>query len=111
MRPSESGFKPKSIIDDNHLALLTFAFRIFDHDVDISYSTREDPKFRDSMATLGVTSMSAGSQTEPGGYASTPEALEQFEVCDDRSPEEVVASIRNLGLEPVWKDWDQTFDV
>lgn len=110
MRPSESGFKPKSIIDDRHLALLTFAFRIFDHDVDISYSTREDPVFRNNMAALGVTSMSAGSQTEPGGYASTPDALEQFEVCDNRSPEEVVEAIRKQGLEPVWKDWDQLFD-
>lgn len=110
MRPSESGFKPKSIIDDRHLALLTFAFRIFDHDVEISYSTREDPEFRNNMAALGVTSMSAGSQTEPGGYASTPDALEQFEVCDNRSPEEVVEAIRKQGLEPVWKDWDQLFD-
>ncbi|MDE5714263.1 MAG: 2-iminoacetate synthase ThiH, partial [Muribaculaceae bacterium] len=41
MRPSESGFQPKSIISDLERAQVTFAFRIFDHDVDISYSTRE----------------------------------------------------------------------
>lgn len=110
MCPSESGFKPKSIIDDRHLALLTFAFRIFDHDVDISYSTREKPDFRNHMATLGVTSMSAGSQTEPGGYAVYPQALEQFEVTDERSPEEVVKAIADEGRQPVWKDWDSIFD-
>lgn len=110
MCPSESGFKPKSIIDDRHLALLTFAFRIFDHDVDISYSTREKPAFRDHMAALGVTSMSAGSQTEPGGYSVSPEALEQFEVTDERSPSEVASAIRKSGLEPVWKDWDAVYD-
>lgn len=110
MRPSESGFQPKSIITDRELAKLTFAFRLFDHDVDISYSTREAPSYRDNIMTLGVTSMSAGSQTEPGGYCSTPEALEQFEVSDERSPKEVVAAIRANGYDPVWKDWDQVFD-
>lgn len=110
MRPSESGFQPKSIISDRELAKLTFAFRLFDHDVDISYSTREAPSYRDNIMTLGVTSMSAGSQTEPGGYCSTPEALEQFEVSDERSPKEVVAVIKANGYDPVWKDWDQVFD-
>ena len=59
---------------------------------------------------LGVTSMSAGSKTEPGGYVSTPEALEQFEVSDNRSPEQVADEIRKLGYEVVWKDWDKVFD-
>ncbi len=110
MRPSESGFQPKSIINDRQLARLTFAFRLFDHDVDISYSTREAPSYRDNIMTLGVTSMSAGSRTEPGGYVSTPEALEQFEVSDDRSPEEVAEAIRKNGYDVVWKDWDAVFD-
>lgn len=110
MRPSESGYQPKVVISDRELARLTFAFRIFDHDIDISYSTREAPLYRDNIMTLGVTSMSAGSRTEPGGYVSTPEALEQFEVSDERTPSEVGAAIRRNGLEPVWKDWDMIFD-
>lgn len=110
MRPSESGYQPKTVISDRELAMLTFAFRIFDHDVDISYSTREAPWFRDNMMRLGVTSMSAGSKTDPGGYASGPESLEQFEVSDERTPREVEASIRAHGYDPVWKDWDAVFD-
>lgn len=110
MRPSESGFQPVSIISDRQLARLTFAFRIFDHDVDISYSTRESDEYRDHIMTLGVTSMSAGSQTEPGGYATSPDALEQFEISDDRTPAEVAEAIRANGYEPVWKDWDAIFD-
>lgn len=110
MRPSESGYQPKTVISDRELAMLTFAFRIFDHDVDISYSTREAPWFRDNMMRLGVTSMSAGSKTDPGGYASAPESLEQFEVSDERTPREVEASIRAHGYDPVWKDWDAVFD-
>lgn len=110
MRPSESGYQPKVIISDKELAKLTFAFRIFDHDIDISFSTREAPYYRDNIMRLGVTSMSAGSQTEPGGYATSPEALEQFEVSDDRSPSTVADAIRSNGYEPVWKDWDAIFD-
>lgn len=110
MRPSESGFQPVSIINDRQLVQLTVAFRLFDHDTDISYSTREAAGFRDSMIPLGVTSMSAGSQTEPGGYCSTPEALEQFEVSDERSPKQVSEAIARAGYDPVWKDWDQVFD-
>lgn len=110
MCPAEGGYQPKVVMTDRELAQVTFAFRIFDHDVDISYSTREAPEFRANMMKLGVTSMSAGSKTEPGGYCSTPDALEQFEVTDGRTPLEVAADIRNLGYETVWKDWDRVFD-
>ncbi|MDE6267920.1 MAG: 2-iminoacetate synthase ThiH [Muribaculaceae bacterium] len=110
MRPSESGYQPNVVLTDRELARLTVAFRLFDHDVDISYSTRETPRFRDNMMRLGVTSMSAGSRTEPGGYVSTPDALEQFEVSDERTPSEVAAAIERQGYDVVWKDWDQIFD-
>lgn len=110
MCPAESGFQPHVVMSDRELAQVTFAFRIFDHDVDISYSTREDPRFRANMMKLGVTSMSAGSRTEPGGYAVAPESLEQFEVTDSRTPVEVADEIRRLGYEAVWKDWDKSFD-
>ena len=110
MCPSESGFQPRVAVSDRQLAQLTFAFRIFDHDIDISYSTRESDDFRRYMMPLGVTSMSAGSRTEPGGYASVPDALEQFSITDSRSPEAVATDIRDGGYEPVWKDWDSIFD-
>lgn len=110
MRPSQSGYQPNTIITDRQLARLTLAFRLFDHDVDISYSTRELGEYRDNMMTLGVTSMSAGSKTDPGGYASAPDSLEQFEISDNRTPREVAESIKRHGYEPVWKDWDAIFD-
>lgn len=110
MRPSESGYQPKMVISDRELVRLTLAFRLFDHDVDISYSTRETAEFRDNMMRLGVSSMSAGSKTDPGGYATFPDSLEQFEISDDRTPREVAEAIRAHGYEPVWKDWDSVFD-
>lgn len=110
MRPSESGFQPNVVMTDKELAQLTFAFRLFDNDVDISFSTRERPEFRNNIATLGATSMSAGSKTDPGGYCTYPQSLEQFAVSDERTPAEVEREIRALGMEVVWKDWDKIFD-
>ena len=110
MRPSEGHFQPNVVMTDRELAQLTFAFRLFDHDVDISVSTRETPRFRNNIATLGATSMSAGSKTEPGGYRTYPQALEQFAVSDERTPAQVAADIKAAGYEVVWKDWDKIFD-
>ena len=111
MCPAENGgFQPNYVMSDREIAQLTFAMRIFDHDVDISYSTRERADFRDHMATLGVTTMSAGSKTEPGGYHTHPEALEQFEITDPRPVEKVISDLKLQGVEPVWKDWDGSFD-
>ena len=113
--PAEGGFAPNTVMADRELAQLTFAFRIFDNDIDISYSTRENPQFRANMLSLGVTSMSAGSHTDPGGYIDAElhpddHQLEQFKITDDRSPLQVAAQIKQLGYEPVWKDWDRSFD-
>ena len=49
-------------------------------------STREPAGFRDALVPLGVTTMSAGSHTEPGGYASPSDAEPQFSISDTRSP-------------------------
>ncbi|MFI3277724.1 MAG: 2-iminoacetate synthase ThiH [Rikenellaceae bacterium] len=112
MRAAENGgFQPNVVISDRELAQLIFATRIFDHDVDISLSTREPAALRDNLATLGVTTMSAESKTEPGGYFSYPEvALEQFHVSDERKTYEVVDALRRVGREAVWKDWDRSLD-
>lgn len=110
LRPSEGHFQPNVLMSDRQLAQTIFAFRLFDHDVDISVSTRENPQFRDHIATLGATSLSAGSKTEPGGYFTHPQALEQFVVSDDRTPAEVEQAVKKAGYEVVWKDWDRIFD-
>ena len=112
MCPAENGgFQPNCIMTDRELAQLTFAMRIFDHDVDISYSTREPAYIRDNMATLGVTTMSAESKVNPGGYHTYPQALEQFTVSDERTAKVINARLKELGREPVWKDWDASFDL
>lgn len=106
LRPAEGSIEPNVIVTDKELAQLIFAYRIFNEDVELSLSTRESENFRNNIITLGVTSMSAGSKTNPGGYAVAQESLEQFEISDERSAEEIAELIRNVGYEPVWKDWD-----
>ena len=111
MRPAQNeGFQPNCIMSDRELAQATFAMRIFDHDVDISYSTREPAFIRDDVCTHSVTTLSATSRVMPGGYLTSPEALEQFSVSDERSASEIDARLKELGRQPVWKDWDASFD-
>jgi len=111
LRPHEGeSFRPNVVMTDKELAQLIFAFRIFDHDVELALSTRESRHFRDNMMSLGVTAMSAGSKTDPGGYAVYPQSLEQFSVNDNRNPDEIFTTIKQQGYEVVWKDWDRVLD-
>jgi 2-iminoacetate synthase len=135
LRPCAGEFQPLTRMTDRDLVQLVCAFRLFLPDAGVVLSTREPAKLRDGLIPLGVTLISAGSHTEPGGYtgagrdkihhtergrivelaagssewAAGPRATNatgQFEIADERSPEEVADLIRRLGYEPVWKDWD-----
>jgi 2-iminoacetate synthase len=102
-----TGFVPQFFVDDKLFAQLIFAFRIFDPDIEISLTTRESPAFRDAMITLGITSLSAGSHTEPSGYSNPLEELPQFDTNDNRSVAEVKDVVSRAGYEPVMKDWTE----
>jgi 2-iminoacetate synthase len=130
LRPAAGGFRPLFSMNDRELVQLVSALRITFPQAGIVLSTRERAPLRDALASMGVTTMSAGSHTEPGGYTRqgrehlhrtvrgrivAPEyqdgedqlATGQFEISDQRSPAEIAAVLRGSGLEPVWKDWDQ----
>ncbi|HEV7229947.1 MAG TPA: 2-iminoacetate synthase ThiH [Bacteroidia bacterium] len=96
-----------SFMNDRELVQLICAFRLFRPELELSLSTRESEKFRNHIIALGITSLSAGSKTNPGGYASEAESLEQFEISDERSPAEIEQMITQAGYEAVWKDWDR----
>ncbi|GAC1418997.1 MAG: 2-iminoacetate synthase ThiH [Actinomycetota bacterium] len=106
IRPSATDYAPKHPVTDLEMAQLVCAYRLLLPDVGIVMSSREEASFRDHLIPLGVTHTSAGSRAEPEGYSHPGEAQEQFEVNDERSPDEVAAAIRAMGYEPVWKDWD-----
>jgi 2-iminoacetate synthase len=133
-RPCAGEFQPESPMSDRELVQLLCALRLVFPDVGLVLSTRESAPLRDGLMRLGITLLSAGSHTEPGGYtgagrehlhrterghfvaldANGPgsgtgaarNATAQFEIADHRSAGEVAEQIRNLGYEPVWKDWD-----
>jgi 2-iminoacetate synthase len=105
LRPFSGGLEPKVNMSDKELVQLICAWRIFNQEVELSLSTRETPHFRDHVIPLGITSISAGSKTNPGGYVVEPGSLEQFEIADERSAREMAEVIRMNGYEPVWKDW------
>jgi 2-iminoacetate synthase len=126
LRPAAGGFRPRCSFSDRDLIQVLCALRITFPQVGIVLSTRESSNFRDALMPIGVTMMSAGSRTEPGGYtrqgthslhltvkgrviqttSDKSKADGQFEIEDGRSPEEIAAVLRANGLEPVWKDWD-----
>ncbi len=105
IRPNESCFAPNVLMDEKDLAQLICAYRIFNENVELSLSTRESQSFRNHAFKIGITTMSAGSKTDPGGYSLNSHALEQFEIDDKRTPQQIARIIRNAGYEAVWKDW------
>ncbi|MGF1483388.1 MAG: 2-iminoacetate synthase ThiH [Opitutales bacterium] len=118
LRPAAGGFSPdpRHVAGDLQLLQTICALRLFLPHLGITLSTRESPQLRDGLTTLGVTLMSAGSSTEPGGYDHFDEAAwtptreqpgEQFHIADERPPQAIAQMIRDKGYEPVWKDHDQ----
>ncbi|MEG3765193.1 2-iminoacetate synthase ThiH [Alteromonas sp. 14N.309.X.WAT.G.H12] len=106
IRPcSGGGIAAASAITDKQLVQLICAYRLFLPDAELSLSTRESPWFRDNVVPLAITTMSAASQTQPGGYSEPSAALAQFSTEDTRSVDEVTRAITHNGLEPVWRDW------
>ncbi len=104
-----SRLQPKSLMTDKQLVQLICAYRLFNPEVELSLSTRESSQFRDNVLPLGITSMSAASKTQPGGYASEDRELEQFEISDERSAASVEGMIRAKGFDPVWRDWHSAY--
>jgi len=137
LRPNAGGFDPLTHLGDRQLAQLLCAYRMVFPDVGLVLSTREPARLRDGLIPLGVTHISAGSHTEPGGYTGAGgEALHrtekgrilalearpvaaanrrtaatgQFDIADERTPSEMAEVITRLGCEPVWKDWDSALN-
>jgi len=117
MRPAAGEFEQVEFLRDHHFAQLIAAMRIFAPHAGITLSTREPAALRDGLIPIGITSMSAGSSTEPGGYSSFDETTftpasdqpgEQFHIADERPPSLVAQAISKAGYEPVWKDFDQS---
>ena len=109
LRPHQGEVQPKVEMTDSDLVQLICAYRLLDEDVELSMSTRESETFRNHIIKLGITSISAESKTNPGGYAVAPESLEQFEISDERDTNTIRKMIQDQGYEVVWKDWNNNW--
>lgn len=109
IRPADGGFAPLEIVSDAQLVQMVCAMRLLLPDAGLYLSTRENASLRDNLMPLGITHMSAGSCTAPGGHSKEVESTQQFAIDDDRTPEGMSNIIRAKGLEAVWKDWDSAF--
>lgn len=106
IRAAAGGYVPSRQVSDGELMQSIFAFRLFLNDAGINISTREKANLRDKLMLFGATIMSAGSKTEPGGYAHAREEAGQFLIDDGRSVKDFVAAVIKAGYDPVMKDWD-----
>lgn len=109
LRPAFGGYEPEFPVNDAQMVQLLCALRLWMPEAGLVMSTREPASLRDHLIPLGITHMSAGSKTAPGGYKTNRDREGQFEVSDHRSPREVSEMILSRGYEPVWKDWDRAF--
>src|ERR1017187_8587272 len=135
LRPAAGEFEPLVNMNDREFVQFICALRLAFPEVGLVLSTRESAKLRDNLIPLGITLMSAGSHTEPGGYTgqgkgelhvtkggrmvkpSAPmiesegeHATVQFEIADNRSPAEVAMRLEQMGYETVWKDWESALN-
>lgn len=108
-RQAAGHFTPPYTVEDRNLVQILTALRLFLPDAGMVLSTRESAELRNHVIPLGITRISAGSKTTPGGYANTVEAEPQFEVQDTRSLREMMNTVVQLGFDPVRKDWDATY--
>jgi 2-iminoacetate synthase len=98
-----------NLLSDKNLVQMILALRLCFADAGMTISTREPAHLRDQLVKLGITRMSAGSKTNPGGYSVEKDSVGQFDIDDSRTPAQIAAMLKSQGLEPVWKDWDSAF--
>ena len=109
LRPASGGFTPQHKVTDRQLTQFICALRLLLPDAGLVLSTRESATLRDNLLPLGITQMSAGSCTAPGGYGDHSDDSGQFCIDDDRSPAEIEQLLKASGYDPVWKDCDTAF--
>ena len=94
-------------VDDKTFIKVICLTRILFPRVGINLSTRESATLRDRILELGITKISAGSNTSVGGYTlKAPEDQDpQFDVEDQRSVKDIIQTLKQRNFDPVLTDW------
>jgi 2-iminoacetate synthase len=93
---------PPYAVTDRDFMKLVAILRLMVPYTGLIMSTRENPETRRGTLELGVSQISAGSRTNPGGYSGEPakEAEAQFQLGDHRPLDEVIRDLASLGFIP-----------
>lgn len=92
-------------VHEKQLLQVMLAYRLYFPYSGITISTRERAGFRDHVIGLAATKISAGVKVGVGGHEEEAKGDEQFEISDSRSVEEVIAAVKEQGLQPVFTDY------
>ena len=89
-------------IDDDTFLKICACIRVAVPYTGMIMSTRENQKVRERALHLGISQVSGGSRTSVGGYTEEerPHDTEQFDVSDNRTLDEVVKWLMELGYIP-----------
>jgi 2-iminoacetate synthase len=91
---------PPYPVSDEDLKKIVAILRLAVPYTGIIMSTRETAKMRAETFALGVSQISAGSRTNPGGYTEEEQAGAQFQLGDHRSLDEVISDLIGMGYMP-----------
>jgi len=99
-------FALSNVDDATFIKILCLTRTLFPR-VGLNLSTRENPSLRDHALELGITRISAGSNTSVGGYGlKAPEEQEpQFDIEDQRSVSDIIKLLKDRRFDPVLTDW------
>ncbi|MGN1206460.1 MAG: 2-iminoacetate synthase ThiH [Eubacterium sp.] len=92
-------------VHEAQLLQVVCAYRLFMPFSNITVSTRECERVRNSLIKIAATKISAGVNVGIGGHSGEEKGDEQFEIDDTRSVDEVYQAIIDQGLQPVMSDY------
>ena len=97
-------FDPPYPVDDETFVRMYCALRLTFPEATLVLSTRESAALRSRLVDICITQLSAGSSTQPGGYALDDQPYgKQFPITDDRTPDEVADWLGDAGFAVTWE--------
>lgn len=106
LRPTSTNANIKArSVDERRLLQVICAYRLFLPFASITISTRESAKFRNGVVQIAANKISAGVSVGIGTHSKNKGEV-QFEIDDKRSVFKMREDLLNLGLQPVFKDYD-----
>ncbi|MDR0530871.1 MAG: 2-iminoacetate synthase ThiH [Oscillospiraceae bacterium] len=104
-RKQDAGGPPPPPVTERRLLQIMLAYRLFLPFCGITISTRERAGFRDAVAGMVATKLSAGVSVGVGGHGEAQKGDPQFMIADGRSVAQVREMLENQGLQAVMIDY------